>query len=362
MRKNQVNKILINQTKRRNTVLSFLCVIVVLISLSVALMYVYSIKNNEQYITYNEKSDIDYKVYLKNNKFFEDGYLTKDKQYIANLIDYISAKFTYKFDLSDNNVKHKYSYYIDANVEVKDKVTHNIIYNSTDNIVEYKEKITTNKSTELSEVININYNKYNELIKTFVSVYELTNAESVLNINMYVNIQSLCSDDTKVDEKNSVITLSIPLTTQTLAVDLSNDLVNADNNMLRCYDNSKYRVYLILSIFTGLMGVLGIVFMIKYITDTRSAETIYERELKKILNNYGTYIQVLGNGFCFKDYQLLKLDSFTDMLEIRDTIRQPILMRENYQRTSAYFVIPGDTKILYIYRLNVSDIEKEIKK
>ena len=82
----------------------------------------------------------------------------------------------------------------------------------------------------------------------------------------------------------------------------------------------------------------------------------------KILNNYGTYIQVLGNGFCFKDYQVLKLDSFTDMLEIRDTIRQPILMRENYQKDSAYFVIPGDTKILYVYRLNVEAIKKEIKK
>ena len=50
------------------------------------------------------------------------------------------------------------------------------------------------------------------------------------------------------------------------------------------------------------------------------------------------------------------------MLEIRDTIRQPILMKENKQKTSAYFVIPGDTKILYIYRLNVNDIQKEIKK
>ena len=359
MRKNQVNKILINQAKRRNTILSFLCVIFILLMISISLIYIYTKRNNDQFVSYEENSEIDYKVYLKDNNFFEENYLNEDQQYIASLIDYVSAKFNYKLDLSDD-IKHKYSYYIDAIVEVKDKTSKNILYSYKDNLVEFKEEDSTGKTTELSEILNINYNKYNNLIKKFVSVYELTNSESVLNINMYVNIQSLCSAGSKVDEKNSIITLSIPLTAQTLGIDLSNDLVNSNNNILKCSDGGKYKLFLVLSVFIGLLAILGVVLMIKFITDTRSAETIYEKELKKILNNYGTYIQVLGNGFSFKDYQLLKLDSFTDMLEIRDTIRQPILMRENYQKTSAYFVIPGDTKILYIYRLNVVDIQKKI--
>ena len=49
------------------------------------------------------------------------------------------------------------------------------------------------------------------------------------------------------------------------------------------------------------------------------------------------------------------------MLEIRDTIRQPILMKENHDKTGAYFIIPSNSKILYVYRLKVSDIEKQIK-
>ena len=68
----------------------------------------------------------------------------------------------------------------------------------------------------------------------------------------------------------------------------------------------------------------------------------------------------MNNDFNFKSYELLKIDTFTDMLEIRDTIRQPILMRENNEKTGAYFIIPSSTKLLYIYRLKVSDIEKEI--
>lgn len=362
MRKNQVNKILVNQTKRRNSILSFLCVIIILLVIAVSFLVVYYKKNNEQFTIYSENSNIDYKVYLRNNDFFEDDYLSKDKQYIASLIDYITAEFNYNLELSEENIKYKYLYYIDANVEVKDKTTHNILYSYNDKLVNSKENIATDKNTKISEFINIDYNRYNDLISKFVNVYELTNAVSTLNIDMHVNVQSLCDDGNKVDEKNSVISLSVPLTTQTIAVDLSNNLINSKNDLLKCYDNSKYSVFVLFSVICFILDFILILFMLRYVSNTRSAESIYERELKKILNNYGTYIQVLGNGFCFKDYQVLKLDSFTDMLEIRDTIRQPILMRENYQKDSAYFVIPGDTKILYVYRLNVEAIKKEIKK
>ena len=36
-------------------------------------------------------------------------------------------------------------------------------------------------------------------------------------------------------------------------------------------------------------------------------------------------------------------------------------MNENKERNVAYFVIPSNTKLLYVYWLKVSDIEKEIK-
>ena len=52
-------------------------------------------------IYYNEKSDLDYKVYLKENNYFQEKYLGKDRQYIAGLIDYISADFKYELNASN---------------------------------------------------------------------------------------------------------------------------------------------------------------------------------------------------------------------------------------------------------------------
>ena len=104
------------------------------------------------------------------------------------------------------------------------------------------------------------------------------------------------------------------------------------------------------------------VYTIRYEITTKTAENIYEKELKKILNNYSSYIQIIDNDFEFNDCQMLKVNDFTDMLEISDRIRQPILMKENNEKTGAYFVIPSNTRILYVYRLKVSDIQKEMKK
>ena len=91
--------------------------------------------------------------------------------------------------------------------------------------------------------------------------------------------------------------------------------------------------------------------------DKMSPKSIY---IQLILNNYGSSIQVIGNEFDFKGYQLLRIENFYDLLEISDKIRQPILMKENTEKNSAYFVIPSVTKILYVYRMKISYIKREI--
>ena len=98
-----------------------------------------------------------------------------------------------------------------------------------------------------------------------------------------------------------------------------------------------------------------------YIRNSRSARTVYEIELKKILNNYRSYIQKVNSKFDLTGYQALKVDNFTDMLEIRDTTSQPILMVENSTKGGAYFIIPTSSKILYVYSIKISDYENKQK-
>ena len=62
-------------------------------------------------------------------------------------------------------------------------------------------------------------------------------------------------------------------------------------------------------------------------------------------------------------YQLIHVNTFDEMLEIRDTIQAPILMHENVDKTCAKFIIPTDSKLLYLYEIKIEGyVEPEIEK
>lgn len=362
MKRNQVNAILINQAKRRTTIFAFICVIFMSTILSILLFLTYSKQNQNYYVNYKENSKIDYNVFLKENDFFKDKYLGSGKQYIASLIDYITAEFKYNVSLEEKNVDYKYSYRVEANINVKHKGMNTYLYNKDITLLEEKKSFSSQNNVEIDEKIDIDYNYYNDLIQKFISIYNLEDIESNLIVNMYINVIGSCEEFEKSSEKESVMSLSIPLTTKTMAIDISDNLINNDNNVMLCKKANNNIAPLIFGVIFLILDMILIILTIRYEIKTRTAENIYERELKKILNNYSSYIQTMNSDFEFKDYQLLKIDTFTDMLEIRDTIRQPILMKENNDKTGAYFVIPSNSKILYVYRLKVSDIERKINK
>ena len=361
MKKKHVNKILFNHTKRKNTVLAFGCVIFIFFIFTLSFLLLFIKRNEVHYVSFNEKNNTDYKVYLKDNNFYKDPFLDEDDEYISMIIDYINTNFKYSLSLDDNNVEYKYSYKIDADLSVKRKSSNNYLYHDIFSLIERKEVTTNNYSVEINENIIIDYNYYNDIIRDFINTYFLDDVSAKLTLRMHIKVIGSCEEFTEVANKESVISLDIPLASKVTNIELTDNLMSGQNNIIQCkkiYDNAY--MYLFFSILFMSIDLIFVFVMVRYIYKTRSAENIYERKLRKILNNYGSYIQKLNNNFDFREYQLLKIDTFTDMLEIRDTIGQPILMKENNKRTGAYFVIPSVTKILYVYRLKISDIEKEI--
>ena len=165
MKRNQVNSILINQKRRRNTVFAYICVIIIIFILMCTSFMLYAERNEAQYVHYDEKSSIDYRVYYEDNEFFDDQYLEADKQYIASLIDKIATDFSYTISLDDVDVEYKYTYRIEANVLVKDKDTKNLFYDKTTVLVDEITEVTSLKEVSIKEKITLDYNSYNNKIK-----------------------------------------------------------------------------------------------------------------------------------------------------------------------------------------------------
>ena len=379
MKKSQVNAILVDQVKRRNMILNFVCIIVVLSILSVAFLFIYINNSRDYSVSYQEKSNVDYKVYLKANDFFDSKYLGLENKYIASLINYIDANFKYEISMKEKNVDYKYSYRIEALVNVSESKSSKPLYTKTTELLKVDEKTASSKNNvSINENLNINYNQYNDLIKQFISIYKLDDISSTLTVSMYIDVVGSCEDFESDSNNESVISLVIPLTTRTVGIDIKNNLVEASDNVIVCNDSSPLTVlYAIVAVLILVVDAYFVYKMIKYIIHTRTAETIYDIELKRILNYYHSYIQRIRNNIdlkngnmlqidndvIYKGCQYFKLESFNDMLEIRDSLNAPILMSTNDTNTATYFIILDvNNKAVYTYGLRVTDIKKQMKR
>lgn len=362
MEKNQFNEIFVSQTERQKKIKMYICILIFLVAFSCFFLILYVKLTNDSYGNYNEKSDLDYKVYLNDNEFFNKSYLASDNQYIASLIEKIEANFKYSLDVSENMSEYKYSYGIKANVSVKDKETENSLYDFTEDLV--RESVYTqndNSDVDIKKSIDIDYNKYNNLIKKFVDAYDLDDSINTLDIVMYVRVFGKY-EDLETAKKKDVVSLSIPLTTKTVAIDMSYDLVDGHPNNIIV--EKEIPNFYIIFLLLGIDGVFLIGYctflMIRYIIKSRTPESIYNSELKKILNNYRSFIQEVNNNFDLTGYQVIKVASFVDMLEIRDTVQEPILMVSRRDKMGVYFLIPAKTNIVYMYTLRVNDMKNKI--
>lgn len=359
MKKNQVNDIFYDDVKRKNKIITDLAIIIIVFIISISSLIIYISKNRYQYVNYDEISDVNYNVQLKENNFYETDKLEKDNQYISELIDYINAEFNYQLSLKKKDVDYKYTYRIEANVSVKDKVTNRYVYKYDDVLLDKKEFDTRQDKVLINEKVMIDYNKYNDLINDFIRTYKLDDTENLLKVNLYVDVIGSCDEFATDAANGSITSLEIPLTTRTMAIDITNNIVNSEDNIMICSKPSKWAfIYLVVMAIAIVIDILWIYKLVNYIKSTRTAKTVYEKELKKILNNYRSYIQKINSKFKLDGYQTLKVDNFTDMLEIRDTTSQPILMVENDNKSSVYFIIPTNSKMVYIYNIKVSDYEK----
>ena len=359
MKKNLVNKLFIDEVKRKRHIILFSFLIILISILSIYSIYKHITSNITEHITYKENSSINYKVYLKENQFFEKEYAEEKKQYIASLIEYIKADFNYTIDIEKENVDFQYVYGIKAEVNVKEKNKENSLYNFSETLLKDKEMSSNGqKNVSINTSVDIDYNHFNDVVKSFINIYKLDNIESNLIIKLYVKAVGSCSEFKDDENIDSVVSLIIPLTEKTMSIDISNDLVDNNHSILICPSNNHTMLYLFISIFLIVTDISLIIYLIIYIKRTRTERDIYNIELKKILNEYHTYIQKVNNTFDLKGYQLVVIDTFDDMLEIRETLSQPILMVENKEKTGTYFIIPSTTKLLYTYTLRVNKNKK----
>ena len=357
--------------KTKESVSSFLArsnfIIVSVIALAFALVGVFLavIGFNPDYdstVTYTNSSNIDYKVCLKPNKFFETQ-CPKADTYITNLIDHLDLGFNYNLSL-DRTVDIEYTYNFVATISASKTKnmgagTGGEYWSKTYQLTEPKTiRIEDTSSLNISQNVKVNYDEYNRILADFKSQFSLA-ATGNLKIAMQFDgtvFSKELSDPITLEYEE--INLNIPLTEQSVEASITG--TNSDphqhtvtNHILG--DNFGYGLLRVLAIILIIIAVLLAVLAVRKYREQQSSRR-FEITVKRLLNTYDSVIVEVDKQPKLSGINVLTVNDFDELLDVYNSIHMPI----SYYRDAigAHFVIISE-HMAWRYSILLRDFKKK---
>lgn len=332
-------------------------IIVALIALSSFL--VYNKLDSTYYIEYTEDSSANYKVQYKDNTFFEEEWLDAGQSYVSSLVNGIKADFNYQMNMDASSVAFDYSYEIVAQLIISDKKTGAHIYDPIDVLIpETKESVKNDDELSVDQSVFVDFVKYNSLAYQFINVYGLHNATSSLVVSLKVNVLSVCDEFEMNNQNAHTVSILVPLGEENFIIENSNSAPTDEKKVLACKSSAEQKALLTTSIVAASIALLIAIFLHIFMALTKNKDITYANKVRKILSSYRSFIQQIHGEFDSNGYQLVPVRTIKELLGIRDTIQSPILMSENVDETRAQFLIPTNTKILYMFEIKVENYDE----
>jgi len=312
---------------------------------------------NEKIINYEEKSSIDYKVYLKENEFYETPYLGKDMIYVASLIDNITVDFDYNFE-ADEPVDLDMYYSIIGKLLITDPSGDKKYYEKEYTLVDKKKiEMRNSSSQQIKEPLKIDYNYYNDIVNDFRAAYGLS-TDNKFVIYMQVDKNNKNSVDEVQLTNSNYMSFSVPLSEKSVNIKMTYNELDETSYIVNKAD------FVLSNIFTLVASVvsvaLSVFFMIKCLRLYLSNREInhYDKYVKKVLREYDRLIVETSNFPDIKGLNVVEVDKFTEMLDVHDNLKVPVMYYVVKENEKCYFYIKHDN-MLYLKTVEKSDFKDE---
>ncbi len=308
--------------------------------------------------TYSNKGSINYSVYLKPNKLYNEKVLEEGRLYITEFVDYIDTNLKYEFtgEKSDN-IKADYS--ITAKVQGYATESDKII-----NIWEKDFPILTNKTINsyenkilIDERVKVNLTDYNSFVKEIKDASKI-NCQTNLILSMNIN---LSGNTEKGEVEDSIITsLEIPLDVAMFEI-TGNNIVDKPG-VIEETVHVHIPVNKVLVIIYGIILTALIISLITllFFTQTAPEKDLLEKELNKIFKKHGDRLVALNSDMSVKNS--IEVKSIEDLVKISDETGKPILYKysEAYKEINKFYV-SGNEEI-FLLDLTFLDNPKQVDK
>lgn len=312
--------------------------------------------NSEKITKYNEKSNLDYKVYLLKNDFYEQQYLGKDMLYVASLIDNVTIDFDYVFQ-SEENEDIDFTYSITATLSISNAQNTKSYFVKTYKLTEDKKINMVNANIQnIHEQIKIDYPYYNSLANSFKNQYGL-DTESKLTVYMVVNKKNGENSNFTMDN-DSIMNIAIPLSERAVDISLDYKEINETRNIVE-KQNIALKNIIVFCISVVLI-ILSLVMLIKAMRNFNKLvkkKSAYDKYVGKILKEYDRLIAESTSLMSFEGKEIIKINKFTELLDIHDNLQKPIMYYSVVDHESCYFYINNDN-VIYLLAIKKTDLEE----
>lgn len=334
----------------RNRLIFSVCLCLIFLILSINFIYNSLDIIKEEDITYTETGTIDYQICLKANNFYESTCIDKDMSYIASLINSIPLTFNYHFN-TNHNIK------LDAKYEVTAEL---VISNANDSTKYLTKKYVLIPLTDIKENdsnykltnkdINIDYEYYNNIANEFKSE---NGVETISSLNVSFTVYN---ESSELSMNPNTTTISIPLSQKSISIKMqSNDTSSNNKQQLTKYAFTLSNiVYLSFGLVSIILSIYFIIKAIRLYSKTFVKKTKYDKYLAKILREYDRLIVETSSLPNFNDYNIIKINKFTELLDVRDNLHLPIMYYTVVAHQKCHLYILKDNNL---YLLTIKDVD-----
>ena len=311
--------------------------------------------DNEKIVKYSEKSNLDYKVYLKENDFYEVPYLGKDMLYVASLIDKLVIDFDYDFS-SDDTESIDFSYSVIAKLSIDNSTGTKSYFEKSYTLLADKKVNMVNASSEkISEEVSVDYPYYNALANSFKNQYGV-DADSNLTVYMLINKKNAEKSDFVLDS-SSVMNVVIPLSERSVDISLDYKNINETSTIIkkRTMTINDYIPMILAAMFI----ILALVMMIKGMRNfnkLRKKKSAYDKKVAKILKEYDRLIAESSSLISVEDKEIIEIAKFSELLDIHDNLQKPIMYYEAEPHKLSYFYISHEN-LIYLHQISYEESE-----
>jgi putative Mn2+ efflux pump MntP len=315
--------------------------------------------DESEVVKYTEKSDIEYKVYLFDNDFYDKEYLEKGdvNLYVANLIKKIELDFKYMFE-TEAKENLNFTYSIVGKLSITNADGTKSYYKKSYVLLDEKKVSMENKDYQIiNEVIDIDYVYYNSLANRFKNSYGIDTV-STLTVYMLVDKTSGVENDI-VKDSNNTMNFVIPLSEKAVDISLDYKAINEASTIVKAESVAIGNVvYLGAAIVLVIISLIILIKIMRMLYSTAPKKNNYDKYVNKILREYDRLIAETGTLLSFENKQIITINKFTELLDIHDNLQLPIMYYVITKHQKCYFYI-AHNETIYLLTINADDFDKE---